>query len=125
MLRYILNRIITRFERRWSYDAGYMRELVALSPWAFIKFSLVTSLGRGPEAPPAALAAAGLVGTLTEDCGGPAPRSLLDLALAHGLAPATVQAILVGDAAAMGAGRGPGYARRWALCAWLARSGGV
>ena len=69
MLRFFLSRYITRFERQWSYDASYMRELLDLSPWAFIKFGLVTSLGRHAAAPPAAIAAAGLVGTLTEDCG--------------------------------------------------------
>ena len=109
MLRYFLNRTITAFERRWNYDASYMRELLALSPWVFIKFGLVTSLGRRREAPAAAMAAVGLVGTLTEDCG-PCTQISVDLALAHGLPAATLQAILAGDMAGMGADAALGYA---------------
>lgn len=109
MLRYFLTRYIARFERQWNYDASYMRALIELSPWAFIKFALVSSLGHGPEAPAAALAAAGLVGTLTEDCG-PCTQISVDLALARGLAPATLQAILAGDMAAMGPDAALGYA---------------
>lgn len=108
MLRYLLNRTITTFERRWNYDASYMRDLVELSPWAFIKFGLVTSLGQCREAPPAAVAAAGIVGTLTEDCG-PCTQISVDLALAHGLPAATLQAILAGDLVAMGPDAALGY----------------
>ncbi|HEX4183651.1 MAG TPA: hypothetical protein VHY34_10375 [Caulobacteraceae bacterium] len=109
MLRYFLSRYITRFERQWSYDASYMRELLDLSPWAFIKFVLVSSLGHGPEAPPAAVVAAGLVGTLTEDCG-PCTQISVDMAVAHGLSPAILQAILAGDTDAMGPDAALGYA---------------
>ena len=109
MLRFFLSRYITRFERQWGYDASYMRELLELSPWTFIKFGLVSSLGRGPEAPPAAIAAAGLVGTLTEDCG-PCTQISVDMAVAHGLPPAILQAILAGDEAAMGPDAALGYA---------------
>ena len=108
MLRYFLNRYLTTFERRWSYDANYMRELIALSPWVFIKFMMVTSLGRGPEAPAAAVVAVGMVGTMTEDCG-PCTQISVDLALAGGVAPATLQAILAGDVAAMGPDAALGY----------------
>ena len=109
MLRFLLSRYITRFERQWAYDASYMRELLDLSPWTFIKFGLVTSLGHRTDAPPAAVAAAGLVGTLTEDCG-PCTQISVDLALAHGLPAATLQAILAGDEAAMGPDAALGYA---------------
>lgn len=109
MLRYFLSRTIDGFERQWGYDASYMRELLDYSPWAFIKFGLVTSLGRGPEAPPAAVAAAGLVGTLTEDCG-PCTQISVDMAVAHGLPPAILQAILAGDTVGMGPDAALGYA---------------
>jgi len=109
MLRFFLNRTITAFERRWTYDASYMRELLALSPWAFIQFGLVTALGRRREAPPAAMAAVGLVGTLAEDCG-PCVQISVDMALAHGVPAAVLQAILAGDVAAMGPDAALGYA---------------
>ena len=108
MLRYLLSRSLERFERQWNYDAGYMRELLALSPWAFIKFGLATSLSRRTEAPMAAMAATGLVGTLAEDCG-PCVQIGVDMAVAHGLPPAILAAILAGDEAAMGPDAALGY----------------
>ena len=68
MLKAVLRRYIRRFEVRWSYDASYFRDLLDLGSWTFIGFGLATSLGRRPEAPAAAMAAVGLVGTMTEDC---------------------------------------------------------
>jgi hypothetical protein len=109
MLRQLLSHVITTFERRWTYDASYMRELLDLSPWAFIKFGLVTSLGHRREAPLAAVSATALVGTLTEDCG-PCTQILIDLGLAQGLPAATLRAILAGDVAAMGPDAALGYA---------------
>jgi hypothetical protein len=108
MLRYILSRSLSRMERQWNYDASYMRELLALSPWAFIKFGLATSLGRRTEAPLAAMAAAGLVGTLTEDCG-PCVQIGVDMSVAHGVPPRVLQGILAGDEAAMGPDAALGY----------------
>jgi hypothetical protein len=108
MLRYFLSRTLVRFERQWNYDASYMRELLALSPWAFIKFGVATSLGRRTEAPAAAMAAAGLVGTLAEDCG-PCVQIGVDMAVAQGVPPAILQAILAGDEQAMGPDAALGY----------------
>ena len=109
MLRFFLNRYIATFERRWNYDASYMRDLLDLSPWVLLKFVFAATQGQRSEAPRAALAAAGLVGTMVEDCG-PCTQISVDLALAGGLPPATLQAILAGDVAAMGPDAALGYA---------------
>ena len=101
MLNAILRRTIDRFEKTWNYDASYMRDLLNLSPWAFIKFGMVTSLGRRREAPVAAMAAAGIVGTLAEDCG-PCTQIGVDIATRSGVKPDVLRAILAGDEAAMG-----------------------
>ena len=101
MLRAFLARQITAFERAWSYDASYLREVLAVSPWAFLKFSLLGSLGHGRRAPPDAVAAAGIVGTLAEDCG-PCTHIGVDMAARGGVAAHILRAILVGDEAAMG-----------------------
>lgn len=101
MLKALLSRQITSFERAWTYDASYMRALLNLSPWAFLKFGLVTSLGRRREAPAEAMAAAGLVGTLSEDCG-PCTQISVDIAARSGVSPAVLRAILAGDETAMG-----------------------
>jgi hypothetical protein len=102
MLRAILSRQLTAMERRWSYDASYMRELLAVSPWKFLKFGLVASLGRGRSAPREALAAAGIVGTLAEDCG-PCTQIGVDMATEAGVPPKVLRALLAGDEAGMGA----------------------
>ncbi len=101
MLRAIFGRLITGMEKTWSYDASYMREILASSPWTFLKFAVLTAVVPRRDAPPAALAAAGLVGTLTEDCG-PCTQISVDMAAKAGVDPATLRAILAGDAAAMG-----------------------
>ena len=101
MLRAILSNQIDGFEKAYRYDATYLREVLAVSPWAFLKFSIVTSLGHGRRAPAAAVAAAGIVGTLAEDCG-PCTQIGVDIAAKAGVAADVLRGILAGDAAAMG-----------------------
>jgi hypothetical protein len=69
MLKAILSRTISKFERTWNYDASYMRDLLNLGSAPFIQFGMVASLGHRREVPAAAMAAAGIVGTLAADCG--------------------------------------------------------
>jgi hypothetical protein len=99
MLKAILRKAISDFERTWGYDASYMRDLLNLSPWCLIKFGLVASLGRRREAP--AMAAAGIVGVLAEDCG-PCAQISVDIASKAGVPPAILRAILAADEAGMG-----------------------
>ena len=101
MLRAIFDRLITRLETRWAYDAGYARLLNRVSPWTFLKFSVATQMADRKAAPSAALAAAGLVGTLAEDCG-PCTQISIDLASAGGVPTPVLRAILAGDEAGMG-----------------------
>jgi hypothetical protein len=102
MLRALLDRFAIRpFERSFDYDASYMRELLAASPAAFLKFSLLTGLAPRRAAPPEALAAAGIVATLREDCG-PCTQIGVDVAARSGVSGEVLRAILAGDEAAMG-----------------------
>jgi len=101
MLKALLGRQIGKMERQFDYDASYMRRLLAVSPSTFLKFGFVTQLVDRKAAPSEALAAAGIAGTLTEDCG-PCTQIGVDLAAAQGVDPAILRAILAGDEAAMG-----------------------
>jgi|HubBroStandDraft_1064217.scaffolds.fasta_scaffold322492_2 hypothetical protein len=102
MLRALLDRFAIRpFERAFSYDASYMRALLAASPATFLKFSLVTSLVPRRDAPAEALAAAGVVATLREDCG-PCTQIGVDIAVKGGVERRVLRAILAGDEVAMG-----------------------
>lgn len=101
MLRTILAHQIDGLERRWSYDAGYMRHMLRASLASFLKFGLVAGMVDAKAAPAAALAAAKLVGTLAEDCG-PCTQIVVDMAAAEGVDPAVLRGVLAGDEAAMG-----------------------
>jgi hypothetical protein len=102
MLRYLLDRLAIRpFERKFNYDAGYMREVLAASPTAFLKFSVVSGLTPRRAAPAEALAAAGIVATLREDCG-PCTQIGVDIAERRGVPGAVLRGILAGDERAMG-----------------------
>ena len=101
MLKAIFTRYLDRFERQWGYDASYMRYLLAAAPVSFAKFSLLPGLADKRAAPAEALAAAGIAGTLAEDCG-PCTQISVDLAAAGGVKPDVLRAILAGDEAAMG-----------------------
>jgi hypothetical protein len=101
MLKAFFTRQIDRFERTWNYDAGYMRRMLAASPASFLKFSVITGLVDRKAAPAEALAAAGIAGTLSEDCG-PCTQISADMAAAGGVKPEILRAILTGDEAAMG-----------------------
>lgn len=101
MLKALLARQIDKMERLWGYDATYMRRVLAASPATFLKFGFVPALVDRKAAPAEALAAAGLVGTLAEDCG-PCTQIGVDMATAGGARPEVLRAILAGDEAAMG-----------------------
>lgn len=101
MLRAILKSQLDKFERHYRYDATYMRDVLAVSPWTLAKFLLVSSLGKGRRAPAAVLAAAGIVGTLAEDCG-PCTQISVDMATEGGVPADTLRAILAGERGGMG-----------------------
>jgi len=101
MLKAIFSRVIDGFERQWGYDASYMRHMLRASTTSFWKFGFATSVADRKAAPAEALAAAGIVGTLAEDCG-PCTQIGVDMAVAGGMNPDVLRAILAGDEAAMG-----------------------
>jgi hypothetical protein len=100
MLKAFLSSQIDKVERQWGYDASYMRVVLAASPATFLRFGAVPGLVDRKAAPPAALAAAGIAGTLVEDCG-PCTQIGVDMAAAACVAPYILRAILAGDEAAM------------------------
>jgi hypothetical protein len=101
MMRWLLRRAIESFERKWNYDASYAREIIDLSPWAAMKFSLATSLGSyRRDVPRAALFAAGITAVRSEDCG-PCTQLAITMAEQQGVGPEILRALLKDDVAAM------------------------
>ncbi|MBS0360366.1 MAG: hypothetical protein JSR98_03215 [Proteobacteria bacterium] len=101
MLKLFFSRYLDKFERQWGYDASYMRDVLATNSWSFLKFMLGSQMADRSAAPPEAILAAGLVGTLSEDCG-PCVQIGVDMATAQGLDPDVIRAVLAGDEAGMG-----------------------
>jgi len=101
MVRWLLRRTIESFERKWSYDASYVKEIAELSPLAAVKFSLATSLGSyRRDVPPDALFAAGITAVRSEDCG-PCTQLGITMAEQQGVRPEILRALLTDDVAAM------------------------
>ena len=70
MFKWFLRRQIAGFERTWNYDASYMHELIDTDPQAMLAFGKLQALSRyRKDVPAAALAAAGIVAVMSEDCG--------------------------------------------------------
>ena len=99
---------IANVERQFGYDASYMGFMLQAAPTSFAKFGILTQLVDRKAAPAEALAAAGLAGTLVEDCG-PCTQISVDIAAAAGVTPQILRAILAGDEVEMG----PAAALAW------------
>ena len=101
MLRWLLRRTVSKFERQWNYDAGYLRDIIDASPraaWRFVNATRLASYRR--DVPLEALVAAGITAVRSEDCG---PCTQLGTAMAErqGVDPEILRAILKEDVAAM------------------------
>jgi len=101
MLRWFMQRWIDKFERAWNYDTSYVRELLDADTRALFAFSKVQALGAyRKDVPPAAYCAAGIAGTMSEDCG-PCTQLAIDMAQRQGVDPAVLRAIVARDVTAM------------------------
>ena len=101
MLRWLLRRTVSAFERQWTYDASYLRDIVDASPRAAWRFFNATRLGNyRRDVSLDALTAAALTAVRSEDCG---PCTQLGTAMAerHGVRPEVLRAILTDDVDAM------------------------
>ena len=101
MLKAYLTRWLDGFEKQWGYDASYMRHVLRVNPASLLKFAMGTKAADFRAAPSEALVAAGLVATLSEDCG-PCVQVGVDIATANGVDPKVLRAIVAGDEAGMG-----------------------
>jgi hypothetical protein len=101
MLKWLIRRRLAAFERDYNYDTSYVRDILDAdlkAALAFNKFQAMAQYGR--DAPADALAAAGLVATIAEDCG-PCTQLGVTMSERRGVAPAVLRAIIAGDEAKM------------------------
>jgi len=101
MLKWFLRRRIAAFERTWTYDASYIREMIDADPRAMMVFGKVQGLSQyRKDLPLAAYCAAGLIAVMAEDCG-PCTQLGIDMAQREGVDPAILRAIVARDYPAM------------------------
>ena len=101
LFKKLAGRRLDAFERDFSYDVSYMREILEASPKAFRAFLGVMRLSRHHEgAPLEALYGAGLTAVMAEDCG-PCAQLAVTMAERAGVAPAVLRAIAAGDVDAL------------------------
>jgi hypothetical protein len=101
MLKWYVRRRLAAFEKKFGYDASYARELLDNDLSAFLAFAKITSMGNYHKgAPAAAIFAAKLVGTASEDCG-PCTQLNVTMALEAGVDGKQLAAVLANDESAM------------------------
>src|ERR1700744_4353321 len=101
MIRWFLRPSIAKFERTWNYDAGCLRDLLKADPRRMMAFGKVAALSSyQKDVPAAAYCAAGIVGTMAEDCG-PCTQLVIDMAQRKGVDPNILRALVALDCAAV------------------------
>lgn len=101
MLTWFLRNRLAAFEKKYGYDTSYVRELVAIDRKAFFAFARAAALGNyRRDVPRDVRWGAGLASLVHEDCG-PCTQLLVSMALEDGVAPGLLQALLLGDLAAV------------------------
>lgn len=101
MLGWLIKRQIRAFEKSYNYDMTYARVLLDADPAAFRRFAKVMGIARyRKDVPRAVYAAAGLVGSMAEDCG-PCTQLGTTMAEREGVPPEVLRAILERDLQAM------------------------
>jgi hypothetical protein len=97
MLKWIIRNRINAFEKRYAYDMGYARQLVAADTSAFLALAKTMKLGGyRKDVPLDAYWAAKIAGTISEDCG-PCTQLVVSFALESGVDPRTLSAVLAND----------------------------
>jgi len=101
MLKWLIHRKLSAFEREHGYDASYMHVVLETDLGAFLKFGRAVGLGNyRKDVPPAVHVAAMLTSSIQADCG-PCTQLGVGLALRAGVPAATIAAVVKGEEAAM------------------------
>jgi len=97
MIRWLLHRFVTRFERQTNYDATYWHEIADVSPGAAMRLMLLPVINQYKgDAPPALWYGAGIASMVDGDCG-PCLQLMVDGALHEGVRASDVTALLAGN----------------------------
>jgi hypothetical protein len=100
MIRWLMKKGVATFERRWHYDAAYLRAMIDASPRAAWLFMRATRLATYRRVPLDAWSAAAIVAVRQEDCG-PCTQLAVDMAAHEGVDPEVLRAVLTENRDAM------------------------
>lgn len=101
MIRWLLRRRIAAFERKWNYDATYMREVLNADPGALITLGKAAGFGHyRKDVPLASHYACAIVSLMAEDCG-PCAQLAINMAEREGVNPDILRALVARNLADM------------------------
>jgi hypothetical protein len=96
MIKWIARWRLRAIEKKWGYDASYMHEMLDADLGGFFAFARAQGLTRRrKDVPVDAYYAAKVASVVSEDCG-PCTQLIVGMALAEGVAPATLAAVVEG-----------------------------
>jgi hypothetical protein len=101
MVRWMIRRRLSVFERRYGYDVSYLREILATDLGAFLRLAGAGGIGNYRKAVPlATYYATKVTGAMTADCG-PCTQLVVGMALHDGVPAPVLASIIAGNDAAM------------------------
>jgi alkylhydroperoxidase family enzyme len=101
MLTWLIKRRLNAFERKFGYDASYLRELLATDPRAFLRYARIAgALKYRRDVPTDVYHAASVTAIVAEDCG-PCSQLAVAMALGEGVDPRTLAAVVEGNDAGL------------------------
>jgi len=101
MLKWLIRNRLAAFEKKYDFDASYMRELLDIDSKAFFAFAKAGNLGNYKrDVPEIVHFCVGIVGTVGEDCG-PCTQLGVTMALEKGVPPSVLEAVLRNDTSRM------------------------
>lgn len=97
MIRYLFNRMLLSFKKRYDYDVQYQQDILTTDLGAFLKFmGFQTMSSHGGGLPAAPLYAVRLRAIIWDDCG-PCTQLAVNMALEAGLESGLIRAIIHRD----------------------------
>lgn len=97
MIRWLLHRLVTRFERKANYDATYWHEIADVDTGAAMRLMVLPAINQYKgDAPPALWYGAGIASMIDGDCG-PCLQLMVDGAMHEGVSQGDIAALLAGD----------------------------
>ncbi|WP_292430932.1 hypothetical protein [Mesorhizobium sp.] len=101
MFRWLLKQQLRKFENRYGYDTGYMRELVDTHEFGALKFAPISPFtGEQFSLPAAPYFAAKITAARHADCGS-CLKLVITMARDAGVPVTAIDALLTGDATAL------------------------